>query len=250
MICLIGGTTESRAIAQRLTRESIPWLATVVTPRARALYQDLPGQIRVGALTPPELTSFLQKADIRAIVDASHPFATEISRQAIATGLPYLRFERPDLPVEPPAQQVPDLGTVLQPRYLDQRRVLLTLGVKSLAAFRPWQTRAQLWARILPTPEAQSRAIAAGFAPERLIPTRLPVSHTQERDLWRTLAVDTVITKASGQAGGVAIKQAVARELQTPLLIIARPSLNYPEQTADLNRVCSFCRHWLEDDIL
>lgn len=242
MIWLIGGTSESRAIAQTLSAAHIPWVATVVTPRAVQLYRGLPGSVQVGPLTPAAVPEFLQTHSIQAIVDASHPFAVEISQLAIATGLPYLRFERPELAIAPPAQVVPNLNSVLQPQHLSQRRVLLTLGVKALPHFRSWHRQATLWARILPTESAKAQAIQAGFPGERLLPLRPPVTLEQERQLWQHLQVDTVITKASGVAGGIAVKQAIARELGTSLIVIARPPIQYPRQTADVDEVRAFCR--------
>ncbi|MEM6256177.1 MAG: cobalt-precorrin-6A reductase [Cyanobacteria bacterium P01_D01_bin.156] len=242
-IWLIGGTSESRALAQHLTQQGLPWLVTVVSPTAARLYEGLPGPIQSGALSLADMQSLIQQHRIRAIVDASHPFATEISKQAIATGLPYLRFERQTTSLEPPAESVPDLNTLLQPTYLENRRVLLTLGIKALHRFQPWQQRAHLWARILPT--ARDQAIQAGFAPAQLICDRSPTNALAEQTLWQKLSVDTVITKASGVPGGVPIKLAAAKALGVRLLVIARPAIAYSQQTHNLERVLEFCQQTL-----
>ena len=240
-IWLIGGTSESRAIAQQLTQQGIPWLVTVVSPTAARLYQGLPGQVQPGALDPAGMQTLIRQHNIRAIVDASHPFATKISNQAMALGMPYLRFERQACELEPPAESVPDLDTLLQPHYLENRRVLLTVGIKALQRFQPWQQRARLWARILPTAKAQ--AIQLGFAPEQLICDRSPTNPLTEQTLWQRLGVDTVVTKASGGPGGVPVKLAAAKALGVRLLVIARTKLVYPQQTHDLDEVVTFCRY-------
>ncbi|ESA38684.1 cobalt-precorrin-6x reductase [Leptolyngbya sp. Heron Island J] len=242
-IWLIGGTSESRAIAQRLTKQGIPWLVTVVSPTAARLYAELPGLVQTGALTPAGIQALIQRHGIHAIVDASHPFADEISQQAMATGLPYLRFERPVCPLDSPAESLPDLDTLLQPQYLENRRILLTLGIKALHRFQPWQQRACLWARILPT--AQTQAIQVGFKPEQLICDRSPTDALAEQALWQRLGIDTVVTKASGGPGGVPIKLAAAKTLGVRLLVIARPQMAYPQQTHTLDQVVEFCLHSL-----
>jgi precorrin-6A/cobalt-precorrin-6A reductase len=242
MIWLIGGTSESRAIAQHLSRIQIPWIATVVTAKATRLYEDLPGQVWVGTLTPDQLDNFLRDYNIQAIVDASHPFATVISQLAIATGLPYLRFERPELSLPASVVVVPNLDAVLQPCYLDRRRILLTLGVKALPHFYPWQQRAELWARVLPT--SIQHAQTAGFSGDRLLAMQLPLTLDQERQLWQTLGIETVITKASGEAGGLSIKLQLAEELGTQLIAIARPAFSYSQQTSDLEAINAFCQTW------
>ena len=249
MLWLIGGTQESRAIAQVLSAHLYPWVVTVTRPSAVQLYEGLPGKVMVGILTPERLAQFLQEQALDGIIDASHPFATVISRQAMATGLPYLRFERPETPMEPPAQVFPDFDQVLQSEYLGGHRVLLTVGVKALHLFAPWHSQAKLWARILPNPEAEEQALRAGFAPKCLIPSRLPLTYEQEYQLWQRLRIDTVITKASGEAGGVAIKQAVAKALGVRLMVIARPPITYPLQTNELAVVQAFCEQYCRSGV-
>lgn len=115
--------------------------------------------------------SLIQQHSIQGIVDASHPFAAEISALAIQLsqelGLPYLRFERPELPQATGIYT--DLATLLQGNLLVGERVLLTVGVKPLAAFALLQHQATLFARILPTVTALEAALGAGFDRQRLI---------------------------------------------------------------------------------
>ncbi|MDX2273744.1 MAG: cobalt-precorrin-6A reductase [Cyanobacteriota bacterium] len=244
MIWLIGGTQESRAIAHLLDGAAYPWVVTVTTPTATRLYQGCKGSLWVGCLDTQSLDKFLLQYSIQWIVDASHPFATQISQLAIQAAqhhqLPYLRFERPYLPVNSQVEVVPDWPALLQDDYLCHRRILLTVGVKALPYFLPWLIASQFWARILPSSLGQ--AMAMGFSREQLIPLRLPLTLTQEIDLWRDLAVDTVITKSSGESGGLAIKQAAATQLGVRLLVVERPPLLYPQQTSKFDTVLAFCR--------
>ncbi|NEQ98679.1 MAG: precorrin-6A reductase [Cyanothece sp. SIO2G6] len=243
MIGLIGGTSESRAIAHRLSSANYPWAATVVSPAATRLYKGLPGQVRVGPLDAAELRNWCQACGIRALIDASHPFATVISRQAIATGLPYLRFERPVIPLSPPAESLADLDSLFQPDYLAHRRVLITLGSKALPRFVEWQGRSHLFARILPT--AYSQAQQSGFTPDRLICGSPATDPVIEQALWQHLRLDTVVTKASGSAGGVPLKLELAKALGVRLLVIARPPMSYPRMTHRIDVAIAFCQEVL-----
>lgn len=243
MIWLIGGTQEGLAIAHHLAQTRLPWLVTVTTSAGALPYRSLNGRIRVGPLTSLSLPQFLRAQPIDAIVDASHPFAVEISRLAMWVSgemkIPYLRFERKRLPLLPGTEVLPNLVSVLHPRYLSNRRVLLTLGVKALALFQPWLTETQIWARILPN--SWDRAIATGFPAQRLIPMRLPLTAEQEERLWLQLRIDTVIAKSSGVPGGLEVKQQVAVTLGAHLIVIERPQIHYPVQTDDLDTVVDFC---------
>jgi precorrin-6A/cobalt-precorrin-6A reductase len=243
MLWLIGGTSDSRTLAQALDRAGLPWIATVVNPAAARLYAGLSGSVRSGAFSPAELVPWLTDHGIRGIIDASHPFATEISQQAIAAAakrsIPYLRFERPAIPLEPPALSVPTLEAVLCDRILAGRRVLFTLGIKALPQILPWRDRvAVLWVRVLP--ESVESAIALGFDRSEVIGQRLPVDPAQERADWQQRAIEVVVTKAAGAAGGLDLKQAIARELGVQLLVIDRPSIAYPQQTDQVDEVVAF----------
>lgn len=241
-IWLIGGTQESAQIAREFADRQIPCVITVTTESARSLYPfGLP--IRVGKLAPADLKMFLREHFVSAIVDASHPFAIEISQLAIAIAaelnLPYLRFERSEV-VGEPSLNFPSLAALLKTDLLIGERVLLTLGYRSLPQFADWHDRAVLFARILPSIEALSAAQAAGFTSDRLIALRPPIPAELEAALWRQWQVSIVVTKASGGAGGEDVKRQVAAELGVKLVTIDRPVLVYPRQTSNLGEVMQF----------
>ena len=249
-IWLIGGTQESVQLATALAVASLPCTVSVTTESARSLYPTAPAlQVWVGHLTPAKLQEFLQHQQIVAVLDASHPYAVEISKSAIAAALkrqiPYLRYERPCVKTQLNAPQVITLDnfdTLLTGDYLRSSRVLLTVGYKPLQLFQPWQERSTLFARILPSAIALEAAKAANFTPERLICLRPPIHSDLERALWRQWEISLVVTKASGTPGGEDIKRTVAAELGVSLIVINRPPVEYPQQTSDLSVALEFCR--------
>ena len=247
---LIGGTTESAALAQAIAKLELPCIVTVTTSAAQTLYPKIPTlQVWVGRLEGDRLKAFLQEQQIAAILDASHPYAVEISRMAIAAAaslnISYLRFER--LAVDTPAETSPiilldSFETLLAGNYLYKQRVLLTVGYKALPLFHQWQDRSTLFARILPAAMSLEVAIASGFSSERIIALRPPVTAELEKALWCHWNISVVITKASGVAGGEDIKRIVAAELGIPLIVISRPTVDYPQQTSDLSVALEFCQ--------
>ncbi len=239
MIWLIGGTRTSANVAQALAARDYPYVVTVTTAQAQRLYHLLPGTVVVTTLTLHTISAFLAAWSIHQIIDASHPFAVEISQLAMATAqhyqLQYLRFERPRVELDPAAELVPEMNTVLQATYFQGQRVLLTVGVKALPAFQSWALEGPVWARILPS--SQTLAESYGFPAHQLILGRPPFTAKSETELWTQYAFDRVITKASGQDGGLDIKQAVALKLGIRLTIIDRPAIQYPYQTSDLQQL-------------
>lgn len=249
-IWLIGGTQESATLAEALDQRDIAQTITITTESARSLYPSIhPDHIWVVLLTPKTLPHFLASQDIGAILDASHPFATGISELAIATAaeynLPYIRYERPTTPIPNPSPNtitVDRIETLFEHNYLWHQRVLLTLGYRLLHHFKPWHDRAHLFARILPSNTALNAARDAGFTSKQLIALRPPLSVALETALYQHWNISTVITKASGAAGGEDIKQQVTASLGLRLITLARPSLAYPQQTSSVTDALAFCQ--------
>lgn len=250
---LIGGTQESVALATAIAHTHLPCIISVTTQSARALYPTASNlQVCVGHLNYAQIRQFLQHQQIGVVLDVSHPYATEISRQVIAATqnlqIPYLRYERPK--VEPqlnnaPVIQLDNFNALVIGDYLHSARVLLTVGYKSLHLFQPWHDRATLFARILPSAIAIDAATAAGFTSERIICLRPPISTDLEKALWQQWKISLVVTKASGTPGGEDTKRNVSAELGIPIVVINRPVIKYPQQTSDLSVALEFCRHHL-----
>ena len=249
---LVGGTKESVQLAVAIASLQLPCTVSVTTQSARTLYPTAPGlTVWVGRLAPSQIEAFLQQQQIVAVLDASHPFAVEISTSAIAAArkrqIPYLRYERPSVAAEANAASVMqlDFDSLLAGDYLCRSRVLLTIGYRTLRMFRPWQERSTLFARLLPSAIALAAAWEAGFTPDRLICLRPPISACLEAALWRQWEISLVVTKASGTAGGEDVKRTVAAQLGVPLIVIRRPTVDYPQKTSDLAVALDFCRRQL-----
>lgn len=245
-IWLIGGTQESTQLAEAIAYSQIPCIISVTTQAARSLYSTASIlQVWVGRLTPTQLEPFLQQQQIVAILDASHPYAVEISQMAIAAAqkyqIPYLRYERPSLEQDVQGWNLDSFDTLLSGNYLQQQRVLLTVGYRPLQLFRAWHEQATLFARILPSAIALEAAFKSGFTPQRLICLRPPISLELEKALWQQWQISLVVTKASGTAGGEDIKRTVAAQLGISLIVINRPTVEYPLKTSNLSVALKFC---------
>jgi precorrin-6A/cobalt-precorrin-6A reductase len=284
-IWLIGGTQESAELARAIDQAQLPCLISVTTETARHLYPPSPYlKIWVGSLPPDRMAQFIPAQKIGVILDASHPFATVVSQAAIEAAtfskIPYLRYERQNLPTTPNAQpheyhislntllstlssQTPNPVRVASPQEKlrsrsvsagetpnssefripnSEFRILLILGYRLLPLFQDLHDRATLFARILPSPTALNAALEAGFTADRLIALRPPVSAALERSLWQQWQITMVVAKASGVAGGEDVKRAVAAELGIPLVLIDRPSIIYPRQTSEVAEAIEFCK--------
>jgi len=248
MIWLIGGTRESREIAQILSHLNINYLVTVTTVEAASLYAHNEARIEIGVLDAGKIVNLIEQHQITGIIDASHPYAQIISQQAIDLAerlkIPYLRYERPSLNFSATQRvEIEDLDTLITGDYLEGKRVLLTIGYKGLFKFKTLQKKATLFTRILPSLTSLGVAIEAGFTPDRIIAIRPPIERELERALWQQWKIETVVTKANGEAGGEGIKQELAQELGIELIVLTRPKIAYPAQTDKLETIITFCQN-------
>ena len=247
-VWLIGGTSESVTIFEQLQQHQIPTIVTVTTPGACHNYPPSPESLIIDQRFTDDqrLIDWLKHSKISGILDASHPFATEISHRAMrvatALELSYLRFEREALTAlqSHHIKEIALGSQSLSHDVLSGQRVLLTVGSQALPQFSQYQDCAQLFARILPSQNAIKSAYDAGFSRDRIIALQPPISFDLECALWRQWDISLVITKASGHAGGEDIKRQAAEKLRIPLLIIQRPQIDYPWQTQSIKTALHF----------
>ena len=243
-IWLIGGTKDSADLAQAIADTQISSIVTVTTNSAKNLYPShFP--VKIGRFSREQMAQFCLQEKIIAIVDASHPFATEVSQNAIATAqlknIPYLRYERNLCQLSDHHLALDSFETLLNGDYLQGHRVLLTVGCKVLPQFKTWQNRATLFARVLPKVDSLQIASDSGFTSDRIIAIRPPLTVEFETVLWRQWRISLVVTKASGKPGGEDIKRQVANSLGITLITIARPKIFYPQQTSCIKKIMAFC---------
>ena len=219
-ILIIGGTSEARELASRLFKRG----HDVTTSLAGATRSPtLPvGRVRMhGFGGADKLAEFLREQGIDLLLDASHPFAAQISRHAFdaaqACGLRYLRIERPPWTAGAADKwhRVADSsqGASAIP---EGRRVMLTIGRKSLAHFF---ARPDL-SGIVRTIEAPGSPLPPRWT---LIRARPPFTVTNEMSLMRGENMEVLVTKNSGGSATDA-KLAAARTLGLMVVMIERPA--------------------------
>ncbi|WP_085614782.1 MULTISPECIES: cobalt-precorrin-6A reductase [unclassified Pseudomonas] len=216
-ILLLGGVTEALAIARRLGPQHVYSLAGI-----GRVPQDLQCQVRVGGFGGAEgLASYLHEAGVTLLIDATHPYAAQISRNAAnaarMAGIPCWALRRPAWQAQTGDdwREVEDwagLIEVLKPF----RRPLFTLGREPL----------QHLDEIPPEQFWTLRALEACPGNDRceVIGARGPFHIEDERALFQRRKIDVLISKNSGSVA-TEPKLEVARELGIPVLILKRPAL-------------------------
>lgn len=230
MILLLGGTTETVVLTRALAREGYRILVSSATDIAQA-FETLPGVTRrAGPLDERAMALVIIKRDIRAIVDCTHPYAQRVRKTARvaakAAGIAYFTLIRPE--------SVSGGEDVLLADGHDEaagmacsfgRPVFLTTGSRNLEPYVREAKKAgvQLVVRVLPEEASRKACDAFGVVPGCIVTGRGPFSVEDNRETIRRFHIGVLVTKDSGESGGVREKiEAAARE-GCRVVVIRRP---------------------------
>jgi precorrin-6A/cobalt-precorrin-6A reductase len=219
-VLILGGTGEARRLATALVGEGVDVLSSLAGRVADPLLP--PGEVRIGGFGGAAgLTAWLQAHPVRAMVDATHPFATTMTASAVAaadaTGVPLLRLQRPGWTPGPGDdwRWVDSLGEAAA-AVAGFGSVFLTTGRKSLGAFAGLTARCLVRSVDPPEPPLPPHTT--------VVLARGPFTVEEELSLLRGHAVEAVVTKDSG-GSMTAAKLTAARELGLPVVLVRRPAL-------------------------
>jgi len=230
MILLLGGTSETAPLAEALADAGYEVLVSTATD-VPLFVGDRPRiSHRSGRLTEVEMTALVQERAVRAIVDATHPYATSVrataERVAEQAKVPYLTLVRPGTAGEHVGvQQAATHQEAARLACEPGRPILLTVGSKNVAAYAQAAARSgiPLVARVLPHDDSIQLCRDAGLPNDRIVTGRGPFTADENRRLIRQFGIGVLVTKDSGEAGGVPAKLEAARAEQCLMIVVERP---------------------------
>lgn len=226
---MIGGTTEGRELAGFLSDSGYKVTVSTATEFCRSANKIGPVNeisTRSGALSRPEMIDLIKSRNIGAVIDATHPFAVEISKLARSVceqlDWPYLRFERAqtNTPIHPDVIPVSSFAAAAAAQL--DGNVFLATGVKSIEGFAAAVPKERLFARVLPWPQSLNQALK-WLPPENIIAALGPFTAEFNKACFRLFQADTLVTKNSGAGAGIEEKISAALELKMKVVIIDRP---------------------------
>lgn len=229
-ILVFGGTAEGRRLVEWLdARGSCNVVACTVTDYGASL---LPHGSHVTALQGPlsddAKRRLMEGHDFVCIVDATHPFARHISQSVVQLAASYgkevVRVVR-ESSEEGAWTRMSDAAAAARYLATTTGNVLLTTGAKDIDVYTDAlpDFAQRLYVRILPLEASLERALELGIAPSHIIAMQGPFSTELNQALVREFAIEHLVTKESGTAGGFDEKVRAAQACGIELVAIERP---------------------------
>ena len=238
---ILAGTTEATALAHRVAEQGIAATVSFAGRVDRPRRQPLPQ--RLGSFGGVEgLVAYLHSARITHVVDATHPFAVRMSRNAVGacarTGLPLLALTRPAWTPAPGDrwQTVPDIQGAVAALDQPRKRVLLAVGRMHLPEFAVNPQHFYLLRLVDPPTDPVL------FPDAHVIVDRGPFEVEADRHVMRSHRIELVVSKNSGGSGAFA-KIAAARALDLPVIMIDRPAPPPRREVHTVDAVMSWLAH-------
>lgn len=222
-ILLLGGTTEASRLARALAESRADAVFSYAGRTLLPVSQPL--QTRVGGFGGVAgLVKYMQDEAITHIVDATHPFAAQMSTNAVAAcaeaGVSLAAFERAPWSVDNGDNwiRVSDIAGAIDALPHDPARVFLAIGKQNLDAFAA-RPEHHFLLRLVDAPQAP-----LPLPRKTVILARGPFDVAGDTALMRDHAITHVVAKNAGGAGAEA-KLHAARALGLPVIMIDRPAV-------------------------
>lgn len=220
-ILLLGGTTEASMLAKALAEAGMDAVFSYAGRTARPVSQPLP--TRVGGFGGAEgLAAFVQAEGITHVVDATHPFAAQMSLNAAhacdVANVPLCAFERPPWQATEGDQwvHVESIAEAADVLPEASARVFLAIGKQNLAQFAAKPQHHYLL-RLVDAPDADLPL------PHTMVEiARGPFDAVGDTVLMQRHGITHVVAKNAGGAGAAA-KLTAARSLGLPVIMVGRP---------------------------
>jgi len=237
---ILGGTSDASQLAAEIARAGFDAVYSYGGRTRAPAEQPLP--TRIGGFGGVSgLADYMRREGITHVIDATHPFAAEMSRNAVGacaeTGTPLIAIERSPW-VKTPGDnwiEVADVTAALAALPETPAKMFLAIGRQHIAPFasKPQHTYTL---RFVDPPEAP-----LPFAADVIV-SRGPFTFDGELEMMRTRGIAWIVARNSGGDGARA-KIDAARMLGLPVIMIARPELPDRQRVESVAEIMQWLGH-------
>lgn len=242
MIWVIGGTKDSRDFLEKIVKSTTDIIVTTATEYGGKLLENLPVKTLCKKLTYSMMVDFVKENSIDKIVDLSHPYAMEVSQNAIDVSkelqIEYFRFEREEISFLPQKYtEFDNIESLVE--YLEgvEGNILVTLGSNNIPHFSKLKNLGNFYFRILPKWDMVKKCEDIGILPKNIIAMQGPFSKNMNKAMIEQYDIKYLVTKQAGDTGGEREKIEAADEMNIEVVFLTRPKVEYPSCYSDIDKL-------------
>ncbi|MFA8342797.1 MAG: precorrin-6A reductase [Rhodothermaceae bacterium] len=237
MIFVVAGTSEGKEIVTFLLDKGYKVIASVTTDFAGSLFTENENlKIITQKLTAADFENLFVNNPVKLVVDMTHPFAVEASENIItaakATNTNYIRFERENF-----SQDYDYENIIMTDSYEEAAEKLInikgnvfcTTGSKDLHKITSKIDVSRVFPRVLSLSTMVKKCEDLGIPNQNIIAMKGPFSSSLNIEIMKNINAGVLVTKESGETGGIFEKLEAAKFLNIPVIMIKRKEVNYPQ---------------------
>ncbi len=254
MIALILGTSEGKVILSKLNEKTSDILVSTATTYGGELLKDYKYKVlNDKALTYEELKNLLVVNGVRVLVDASHPYALEISKTSMKIAkelnIEYLRYEREstlkEFPDNPLIIEIEDYTGLTEALKDVNGNILNTTGSRNLDKILGLNLPNRIIHRVLPSLKVMKECFNLGIKVEDLVFIKGPISYDFNCAFINEYGAEVLLTKDSGPQGGTYEKLKAAIDMGVKVIVIGRKTMEYGKVfNKEVDLVNYICEHY------
>lgn len=236
MIGLILGTSEGKKILSLLNRFTEDIFVSTATTYGGELLQSFKFKvINTKPLGLEELKNALESNGVKLLVDASHPYASAITENAIEVcktlGIKYIRYERPSVieKYKDKVISVKNYEELYDKLSSIEGTILNTTGSRNIEKFAHMNLKNRIVHRVLPSVESMEKCFSLGIRTDDIIAIKGPVGYELNCSFIKEYNAKAIVLKDSGTQGGTEEKLKAAEDTGIKAIVIERSGMNYKE---------------------
>ena len=234
-IILLGGTKDSTELIKHLKNNYNTYILTTTTTEygSKLAIEAGSDDVISRPLLKDEIIEIIDNSDFDLLIDATHPFAEHITQTSVSVSkicnIAYIRFERPPLDFNDIdtshiiyAKSFEDAGEIIA-KQIPEGNVLHFAGANTMEEVLKNVSKDRFYPRILKVPKSIEKCEKLGIENDHIIAMKGAASLKENMDLIEKYDASVMITKESGEIGGVVEKIEAANQKDISLIMIKRP---------------------------
>lgn len=254
-VLIFAGTLEGRKLSEYLAAAEISHTICVATEYGETVLNESPYRnVHRGRMNLKEIASFLKNNSFAAVIDATHPYARDITRNIKAAAeemkqygkeLPYLRLKRDCTVINGNGSFTYFETNEACEQALEhtEGNILLTTGSKELACYCvSEEVKRRLYVRVLPSMESLALCMEQGIRGKQILAMQGPFCTELNEAILRQYQISYLVTKESGAAGGYLEKLTAAERTGAQVFVIGCPQeeegYSFAKICRQLEKIC------------